>query len=146
MRRPSTRRRSKPRAACDPTAAAARDGATGKGSSMLVGSAVSAALAKAVFSFALMAAIAMATAVFIRVLVAVLGAANRRLAAQEAPTPSSPAVEQGLDPSVVAAIASAVAATVGPARIVWIGESHGAGWAAETRARHHASHATHHGH
>lgn len=116
---------------------------------MLVGSAVSAAITKAAFSFALMAAIAMATAVFIRVLVAVLGAANRRLAAKDAPAAApkrAVTAEEGLDPCVVAAIASAVAATIGPARIVWIGESHGASWAAETRARHHASHVTHHGH
>jgi hypothetical protein len=117
---------------------------------MLAESAVSVAIAKSTFSFALMAVIAMASAVFIRGLVVLLGAANRRIAGQR-PAAAPPAaakvaapVAEGVDPNVVAVIAAAVNAAIGPARIVWIGESAtGSGWISETRVRHHLSHNPH---
>lgn len=105
--------------------------------------ALSVAISKSVFSFALMAAIAMACAVFIKALVAVLGVAGRRVAvAAPAPAPPPPAAP-GIEPEVVAAISAAVAASVGAHRVIYIGEDHAAGWAADARHRHHASHDPH---
>ena len=129
---------------------------------MFADPAVSAALSKSAFAFLLMAIIALAAAVFIRALVAAIGWANARIAAPKPkPTPkpaSAPApapIPAGPTPQVVAAISAAVAAAIGPSRIVWIGESagdaplaggHAAGWSAQTRARHHGSHDPHHTH
>ena len=117
---------------------------------MFADPAISVAISKAAFSFALMAAIAMACAVFIRALVAMLGVANARLAAQSRPRPAArpvapaPAAEaQEIEPGVVAAISAAVAACVGAHRVVYIGETQPGAWSAETRLRHHASHNPH---
>ena len=116
---------------------------------MFADPAISAAFSKAAFAFALMAAIAMACAVFIRALVAMLGLANARLA----PAPARPAARAvatapaaapaGIEPGVVAAISAAVAASLGAHRVVYIGETQPGAWSAETRLRHHASHNPH---
>lgn len=109
---------------------------------------LSAVIAKSVFSYLLMATIAFATAIFISALVSVLA----RLQKHEAPAAPKTVAKAatapaGLDPAVVAAIGAAVHATLGAHRIVWIGEApSSAGWTAETRARHHASHNLHHEH
>mgnify|MGYP000977377320 CR=1 FL=1 len=114
---------------------------------MPIESAVSVAIAKSAFGYALMAAIAMASAVFIHFLVAGIGAMSRRTQkAVEAAKPAAPPVPiaPGVEPGIVAVIAAAVAASIGPARIVWIGEaSQSSGWTAETRARQHTSHNPH---
>jgi hypothetical protein len=117
---------------------------------MPIESAVSVAIAKSTFSFALMAAIAMASAVFIHFLVAGIGAMTKRSqkaaeAAAPPPPVAAPApIAPGVEPGIVAVIAAAVAASIGPARIVWIGEApQASGWTAETRARQHTSHNPH---
>lgn len=110
------------------------------------------AIAKSLFSFGLMAVIAMAAAGMIHVLVAGLAALSRRDAARTAPIPAPPppavtpppGTPGDLDPAVVAAISAAVYAVIGAHRIVYIGETQpGTGWTAETRLRHHGSHAPH---
>lgn len=107
------------------------------------------------FSYALMAAIAMVTAGLIAALVAGLASVGRRHAAAApvavvAPPPpvvQAPAPSGRLDPTVVAVIAAAVRAMGGEHRIVWIGEAQPmGGWTSEVRQRHHSSHHPHHDH
>ncbi|TBW35926.1 hypothetical protein EYW49_15025 [Siculibacillus lacustris] len=120
---------------------------------MPVESLVTVAIGKSLFSFGLMAVIAMLSAVFIHALVAGLGAVKRRAERRAAPLPV-PAVATpkpcvaGIDPAVVAAIAAAVHATLGARhRIVYIGDTaQPSSWTAETRARQHGSHDPHREH
>ncbi|MCE1235957.1 MAG: hypothetical protein LWW93_06325 [Hyphomicrobiales bacterium] len=109
----------------------------------------STAVSLALFSYALMAVIAVATAVLIAALVAGLARASRSAAPAPRPvaaaSPPAPIVEAGLDPAVVAVIAAAVQTVAGGHRIVWIGETPSAGgWTGEVRQRHHGSHHPHH--
>lgn len=104
-------------------------------------SALDLALNEAIFSYLLMAAIAMLTAVFIRVLVGVLAATKKKAAEASPPLLVSvtPARDEGA--AIAAAIGAAVYAVLGAHRLVYIGEAQrGAGWTGETRARLHTSH------
>ncbi len=107
----------------------------------------STAVSLALFSYALMAVIAVATAVMIAALVAGLARISRSAAPapQAAATvPPAPIVQAGLDPAVVAVLAAAVQTVASGHRIVWIGETPSAGgWTGEVRQRHHGSHHPH---
>lgn len=109
----------------------------------MTGSAPSAVLAMSLFSFALMAVIAMATAGLIAVFVAGLTARDRS-AAPVAPAAAKPAPATAaapIEPATVAAISAAIQTMAGGHRIVWIGEARpGAGWTGELRQQHHESH------
>lgn len=104
------------------------------------------------FSYLLMAVIALATAGLIAALVAGLARLERRAAAAVPPakvsaSTSAPAFAPGIDPAVVAVIAAAVQSVAGGHRIVWIGETASAGgWTGEVRQRHHGSHQPRHDH
>ncbi len=104
------------------------------------------------FSYFLMAVIAMATAGLIAALVAGLARLERRAATAAAVPPAeapafAPSIAPGLDPAVVAVIAAAVQSVAGGHRIVWIGETASAGgWTGEVRQRHHGSHQPRHDH
>lgn len=101
----------------------------------------------ALFSYALMAVIAFATAGLIAALVAGLARLDRRSAAAAAKVAAAstvaaaPRTTPGIDPAVIAVIAAAVQSVAGGHRIVWIGETPPAGgWTGEVRQRHHGSH------
>lgn len=108
----------------------------------------STAVSLALFSYALMSVIAVATAVLIAALVAGLARLTRPAVAPSRPaavSPPAPIVQAGLDPAVVAVIAAAVQSVAAGHRIVWIGETPSAGgWTGEVRQRHHGSHNPHH--
>ena len=106
----------------------------------MTGHAPAAVLTLSLFSYALMAAIAMATAGLIALLVAGLSAARDTPAAVAAP--AAPAT---IDPAIVAAIGAAIHVTAGAHHIVWIGERRpGGGWTGELRQQHHESHRPRH--
>lgn len=120
-------------------------------SGQTLGSVISTSL----FAYGLMAAIALATAVFISLLVAGLAALGRRneaSAAAVAPPAAvahqpAPAPTKGIDPTIVAVITAAIESVVGAHRIVYIGETQAmGGWIGEVRQRHHGSHNPHHDH
>lgn len=107
----------------------------------------------ALFSYALMAVIAFATAGLIAALVAGLARLDRRSAAAAAKVAAAPTVSApprtapGIDPAVIAVIAAAVQSVAVGHRIVWIGETPPAGgWTGEVRQRHHGSHQPRHDH
>lgn len=114
----------------------------------MTGSLLSVALSKAIFSYLLMAVIAMLTAVFIHFLVKGLAMFDERTRRDSAPPPppappkAPPAAKKvagEIEPSIIAAIAAAVHAMIGAHRIVYIGETSPAGgWMTETRVRHHS--------
>lgn len=105
----------------------------------MTGHAPAAVLGLSLFAYALMAAIAMATAGLIALLVAGLAATRRAPAAPAVATPAAPSA--AIDPATVAAIAAAIRSMPGAHHIVWIGETRpGAGWTDELRRRHHQSH------
>ncbi len=108
----------------------------------------SAVVGMSLFSYAMMAVIAMTTAGLIAALVAGLAAIGRRNEAAAAATvavaASAPPAADGIDPAVVAAIAAAVRMVASDHRIVWIGEAQPmGGWTSEVRQRHHALHHPH---
>ncbi|NLH82980.1 MAG: hypothetical protein GX458_19365 [Phyllobacteriaceae bacterium] len=103
------------------------------------------------FSYLLMAVIALATAGLIAALVAGLARLEQRAASTEPVRPArpvaAPSIAPGIDPAVVAVIAAAVQSVAGGHRIVWIGETASAGgWTGEVRQRHHGSHQPRHDH
>lgn len=105
------------------------------------------------FSYALMAVIALVTAGLIAALVAGLAAIERRRTAAEASAigavVAAPAAAGAgaVDPAIVAVIGAAIQAMDGDHRIVWIGEAQNSGgWTSEVRQRHHGSHRPHHDH
>jgi len=122
----------------------------------MTGNTLAAVAAMSLFSYVLMAVIAMTTAAAIAALVAGLAAVDRRRTVAAEPAagtpvvPASPAVPappaaSGLDPAVVAAISAAIQTVAGGHRIVWIGEAQpSGGWVGEVRAQHHGSHHPHH--
>ncbi len=116
----------------------------------MTGNTLAAVAAMSLFSYVLMAVIAMMTAGAIAALVAGLAAADRRRTGATEPvarTPAvpAPAVASGLDPAAVAAISAAVQTVAGGHRIVWIGEAQSSGgWVGEVRQQHHGSHHPHH--
>lgn len=118
----------------------------------MTGNSSAVVVALSLFSYGLMAVIAVVTAGLIALLVAGLSAAGRRAApvaatpAAAAPSAAVPA-EDRIDPAVVAAISAAVHAVAGAHRIVWIGETPpSGGWTSEVRQKHHGSHRPHHDH
>lgn len=117
----------------------------------MTGNTTAVVLALSLFSYGLMAVIAVVTAGLIALLVAGLTAVERRRPAPVAASAAIPApavpVEDDLDPAVVAAISAAVQTMVGAHRIVWIGETPSSGgWTSEVRQKHHGSHRPHHDH
>lgn len=118
------------------------------------GHTVGVVIVESLFSYGLMAVIALATAGFISVFVTALGVLARRAAAPPPtavakPAPAAPpaAATSGIDPAVVAAIGAAIHSVVGAHRIVYIGEVPPmGGWTGEVRQRHHGSHHPHHDH
>ena len=110
----------------------------------MTGSTPTVVLALSLFSYGLMAVIAVATAGMISLLVAGLSAAARRPQTVATPATATPVEPDEIDPAVVAAISAAVQATVGAHHIVWIGEAPSAGgWTSEVRQKHHGSHRPH---
>jgi hypothetical protein len=125
----------------------------------MTGNSTAVVAAMSLFSYALMAAIAMATAGMIAVLVAGLAALQRRRddAAAVSTAAAAPAVAstparpqpvvpgaEGIEPAVVAAITAAVHVVASGHRVVWIGEAQPmAGWTSEVRQQHHGSHRPH---
>lgn len=115
----------------------------------MTGNTTTVVLALSLFSYGLMAAIAVVTASLIALLVAGLTAVERRrpVVAAAAPVPPAAVDEDDIDPAVVAAISAAVHAVAGAHRIVWIGETPSSGgWTSEVRQKHHGSHRPHHDH
>ncbi len=106
--------------------------------------------------YALAAAISLAIAAVIKIVGALAASRARRRARRAAGAPATDgAPQEGAprergppDEAEVAAIAAAIHAMLGKHRIVHLAErSHGAAWAAEGRAAHHASHdVARHGH
>ena len=117
----------------------------------MTGTSPAVVLALSLFSFGLMAVIAVATAALIALVVAARSAAERRRAPVETARPPEPADTtrdtDAIDPAVVAAISAAVQATIGAHHIVWIGATApSGGWTSEVRQKHHGSHRPHHDH
>lgn len=103
------------------------------------------AINEAIFSYVLMAVIAMLTAIAIRGIVMVL-AAGKNKAAAAAPTPVVVSVTPARDENaaIAAAIGAAVYTVLGAHRLVYLGEAQrGFTWTSEIRSRLHTSHTPH---
>ncbi len=92
--------------------------------------------------YALAAAVSLVIAAIIKLIVVLLGHAERR-SAPVAPVVAAPVPRAAPQPELqhIAAISAAIYACIGEHRIVHIEDAaHGAGWAAEGRLAHHVSH------
>ena len=95
--------------------------------------------------YGLAAVVSLVIAALIKLIVVLMGRAERPVAvAALPPQPARPATAgagEAADARMVAAIGAAVYACIGEHRIVHIEDAvHGAGWAAEGRAAHHSGH------
>jgi hypothetical protein len=115
-----------------------------------VSAAFSASLTTAIYSYILMAVIAVLCAGLIKLIVGVLARTNKTVPAVATPRPSpkaaAPAALPFADTSdeLAVIIAAACHAAVGAHRIVYVAETHrAANWTSEIRARHHQSHLPH---
>jgi hypothetical protein len=99
------------------------------------------AIENSLFSYGLMAVIALLTAVMIRIIVGLLARARgKQVAASPVVVSVTPARDESA--AVAAAIAAAVYTMIGAHRLVYLGEARpGIGWTSELRARLHTSHA-----
>jgi hypothetical protein len=105
---------------------------------------MSAVIVKALWIYGLTAVVSMLIAAVIKAIVVLLNMFESRTAAPVAAVPAATPVPQGPDFAAdhIAAISAAVYAAIGAHRIVRIDDSRGgAGWTAEGRLAHHASHA-----
>jgi hypothetical protein len=109
-------------------------------------------LTMALYSFAMMAFIAILCAGIIKLIVAVLARSTRATPAVASPPPvAAPPVSATAGPlaaevsdELAVLIAAACSAVVGAHRIVFVAETQrGANWTTEMRARHHQSHLPH---
>jgi hypothetical protein len=98
---------------------------------------------KTLWIYALAVVVAMVIAVVIKLIVLVLDRIERKTMPRPAPVPAAPAFDLAADH--VVAIAAAVHALIGAHRVVRIEPSRRqAGWRAEGRHAHHASHGQEH--
>ncbi len=98
---------------------------------------------KTLWIYALAVVVAMVIAVVVKLIVLVLERFERKAAPRPAPAPPAPAFDLAADH--VVAIAAAVHALIGAHRVVHIAPSRRqAGWLAEGRHAHHASHGQEH--
>jgi len=102
---------------------------------------------KALMIYGIVIAVSIMTAVLIHAIVVVLGRIEKpapSMASTKAATPN-PVDENGIGPDIVAAITAAVQMMARDYHIVHIEDQRmGAGWVAEGRNAHHASHAVEH--
>ena len=103
---------------------------------------VSLAIAKALQVYGIAIVISMFVAVLIKVLVAVTGSVKKPAAAaaqkpQQASAKPAPVVQSGVPAEVVAAISGALAAALGPHRVLHIAET-GRAWAHTGRSAQHS--------
>ena len=112
--------------------------------------ALSSSLTTAIYSYALMAVIAVLCAGLIKLIVGALARTSKTAPAVAVPRPSPkpvvpvapPAADTSDDLAII--IAAACHAAIGAHRIVYVAETHrAANWTTEVRARHHQSHLPH---
>ena len=100
---------------------------------------------KTLWIYGLAIVVSLLIAVVIKLIVVLLGRGEQRTASAQQPVAVTPAPASGIPPDHLVVIAAAASAVFGDQRIVHIEETRRrAGWLAEGRQAHHASHGVEH--